>query len=318
MRNMKYLFGSALILAAPVALADEEEEGGGLVLIPSIAYQHKQLSFDQKYKDLPVKIINGNNVSEQGRKSDFDVYLPTINTSLTAAYSGAYVALKFEQSLAESHVEVDETRPPARSAMSDPYYLNVPHHDTDVEREDYSVTIGYNVWAGLNIFAGYMWGKTELTPEPTCYTFPVPCSALNLAADRENSGYSPYQQIYREDGPYVGFSYGWVIADAGTLSVSAAYARMDGRFKDNYITPPPPAGYGDESFDFSGDSTGSSLGITWSAPMGESSAYFLDVRQQKYSMEGKDHGTVSTAFDTVEVETDETMLGFTAGLQFYF
>lgn len=309
MKNMKYLMGCTLLLSAPAVWAEEEEGGGGLALIPSIAYQHKQLSFDQKYTDSLLKPIN-----ENGRKSDFDIYLPTVNASLTAAMGGFYLTLKMEDTIAEGHVSVDETRPASRSAISDPYYLNVPGHNTEVERRDRSVTLGYNIWSGLNVFAGYMWGETHLRPEATCFTFPVPCSALNLAADLENEGREDYRQEYTEEGPYMGLSYGWLIADAGTLSVSAAYAKMDGQFKDNYVT----TAFGDEHFNFEGDSTGTSIGVTWSAPLGEASAYFLDIRQQKYSMDGKDTDTPSTYLDTVEVETDETMLGVTAGLQFYF
>ncbi len=308
MKLTKILASGCVLGLSSVAMA-EDEPAGGWTFIPSIAYQHKQLDFDQLYSDDTGKITN-----ENGRKSSFQVYLPTVNFSFTTAYKKLYVALKYEQSLADGSDEVDETRPASRSAVSDPYYLNVPGHETKVERSDASITFGANVWRGLNVFTGYMEGRTRLTPEPTCYTYPLPCSALNLAVDLENEKRGEYRQKYTEKGPYVGLSYGWQIGDAGTLSASFAYAEMKGTFTDNYVT----TSYGDEHFNFTGDSIGTSLGVTWSSPLGESSSYFFDLRQQKYSMKGRDHDTPSTYLDTVKVKTDETMLGLTMGLQYFF
>jgi len=285
------------------------DDAAGVIIIPSLGYEHKQLNFDQSYTDSLSKPIN-----EDGRKSRFGVYLPTINFSLTAAYKRFYVAVKLERSLAENSVDVDEIRPASRSAVSDPYYLNVPNHQTDVKRSDRSITAGANVWRGLNLFAGLMQGETMLIPKATCYTDPVPCTGRNLASDMEEYGAGEYHQKYTEKGPYLGGSYGWQIADEGTISASFAYARMNGAFMDNYITYK----YGDQHFDFTGKSIGSSIGLTWTAPLGESSAYYIDLRQQRYSMHGDDSNTPSTYFDTVQVKTVETMRSLTMGLQFDF
>jgi len=291
-----------------VATFAASDEGSGWTFVPSLAYQQKQLKFDQLYTDSSTSVPN-----ENGRKSHFSVNLPTANLSLTASRSKFYITLKYEQSLADGSVDVDETRPPTKP--TGPYYLNVPGHETDVRRSDQSITFGFNAWGGLNLFVGYMAGKTTLTPSATCFTYPTPspCHGQNLALDLEEENRPKYFQRYTEEGPYLGVSYGWQINDAGTLSVSFADARMNGQFKDNYITTK----YGDEHFDFTGDSVGTSIGMTWSAPLDESSAYFLDIRRQKYSMSGRDTDPTSI-FSTIHVATDETMLGFTAGLQFYY
>ena len=299
------------VLGISSAVFAGTDEAAGWTFVPSIGYQHKQLNFNQSFTDDVSLPLN-----ENGHKSNFTVSLPTVNLSLTAAYKKVYVVFKYEQSLTEGTVDVDETLSPAHSGPAAAYYLNVPGHETKVKRDDKSITVGMNVWEGMNAFMGYMEGKTILTPEPTC-ALPIPifplCTALNLAADLENEQRGDYQQVYTERGPYVGVSYGWQIANVGTLSASFAYARMAGDFRDNYII-----NAGDNHFDFAGDSVGTSLGLNWTVPLGESLTGFIDLRQQKYSMDGKDHATPSTKFDAMKVRTDETMRGLTLGVQRFF
>jgi len=308
MKSSRLLLGCSLLLLSHVIMADDE---AGWTFIPSIAYQTKQLNFDQLYTDDVSKPIN-----ENGRKSHFQLNLPTINLSLTTAYKKFYVALKYEKSLTEGAVSVDETLPPSGNGV---YFLNIPGHDTKVDRKDQSITFGYNAWNNLNVFAGYMAGETRLTPEPSC------CNLVNLALDLEDdllnaNGNYFYHQVYTEKGPFVGFSYGWRVGEASTLSASYAYARMKGEFKDNYITTPPPVwtGYGDEHFDYAGNSIGSSIGITWSSPLSETSSYFIDIRQQKYSMDAGSTNVPYAYNRTIRVKTDETMRGLTMGVQRFF
>ena len=188
----KMIVGVCVIGFSITAVAADGEESGW-TFVPSLAYQHKQLKFDQLYTDSSTNPVN-----ENGRKSRFNVYLPTANLSLTATHSKFYVALKYEQSLAAASVAVDETLPVRNPALPNPYYLNVPQHETDVERSDKSITFGFNAWRGLNLFMGYMAGVTKLTPSATCFTYPTPspCHGINLALDVEKEGRSKYFQRY--------------------------------------------------------------------------------------------------------------------------
>ena len=296
---------SALILSQ-LSSDSDDDSGPQVTFVPSIGYQNKRLDFDQKY-------TAGQN---QGRKAELKTDIPTVNLSLTAAYEKFFATIKYETELAHADGSSKEFYPNPAKPL---YYLNVPGENTDIEREDMSVTFGYNVWDKLNVFMGYMKGKTEFTPDPGC-RFSSPATsclplaagkAANLAFDNEWSGKTNYYQSYEEDGPYVGISYSWQIADAGSLSFSAAYADMDGEYRDNY------AGNPNESFKYTGDSTGTSYGLTWTAPLGESSNYFLDLRQQEYDMDAKD-ATGFTINKGGKVETTETMTSVTAGVQFYY
>jgi hypothetical protein len=299
---------SAIALSTASAFADED---AGITFVPSIGYQQKQLKFDQKY-----------NATAGSGKADFDVTLPTLNVSLTTSYKRVFATLKYEQNIADGSTTADETQP-----MTPTYYLNIPGGKTTVDRKDMSFTLGLNVWRSLNIFVGYMQGETKLEPqigcsfvdpELTCDPNTNPNGLSNIAFLHNYGGgvavTGNYRQKYEEDGPYVGANYSWQIADAGALSVSVAYADMDGKYTDN-ASDPNHYFTGMLPFDYQGDSTGTSIGLTWTAPLGERSNYFIDIRQQKYSMDAKER---SGNFPGNEVSTDETMEGITAGVQFYF
>jgi len=303
--------GILAIIAASALIASQMNESADassdeFTFIPSIGYQHKRLKFEQEY-------TAGFN---QGRTAEFDATIPTLNTSFTIAKSRLFLTFKYETDLADASVTTKEN-----TAGFLAYQLNIPGGSTEVEREDMSLTLGYNVWKSLNIFVGYMKGKTELTPDAGCGFSapdsgcldagfnPTPSARLNLALDHQYSGLTNYQQTYEEEGPYIGLSYAWQIADIGSLSFSAAYAKMDGEYQDNY------AAIANENFKYTGDSTGTSFGLTWTAPLGESSNYFIDIRKQKYDMDADDD---NGNFPGAAVETKETMKGLTAGVQFYF
>ena len=70
-----------------------------LTLVPSIAFQNKDLSFDQKY--------SGQGVS--GNEAKFSTHLPMINMSFTAVYKKYYLTLKHEKSVTSTPAATNET-----------------------------------------------------------------------------------------------------------------------------------------------------------------------------------------------------------------
>lgn len=276
-----------------------------VTIVPSIAYQHKQLSFDQAVSG----VINGDSVSS----AEFDVIIPTINLSLTTAVDKWYFSLKYEEALTEGTTEVDETE----RTITAVNLFTVDDGEVSVERTDVSFTVGYNIWDRLNVFTGYMSGETTIRPDASCpltlNTNPPSCPQINLAVFNKVFGGPDFEQTYKEKGLYIGASYAWQVAEVGTISLSAAYADMKGELEDNGID-----GFGnDDGLVFEGDSNGLSLGVTWTQPLGDNSSYFIDVRRQAYSMTGTDQSG-DPDYVNAKVKTDEVMLGLTAGLQFYF
>jgi hypothetical protein len=286
---------ATLALAFPQVAA---AAGDGITWVPQIGFQYKQLEFKQ---DFTGPVTDNGSVEAD---------LPSVSLSLTALYNKFYVAVKYEDSLGDP------------SGYSDVTFTN---SETNVDREDLSVTFGYNVWGNGNIFVGYMVGETTLKPTPICpsqdyYQGPPPaehdCTSSwlfggdgNFAFDAFLNGDPDYKQSYKEDGVYLGGSYGWKVAQMGTLSVSLAYAKLDTVYKDNFT-------HGDSLVPgkFTGDADGFSLGLNWSAPLTSRVGYYLDVRTQQYKMDSKD---ATGYWSGVAVETEENILAFTAGIQWY-
>lgn len=289
----------ATIAQIPTAFADDDSSD--LAFVASLGFQDKKLSFDQKYSGLAAN------------DAEFSVHLPTANISFTTAYKRLYLALKLEKSIVDTSTTTDETD---RSSLGNANLIAYPGSEVDVSREDKSITLGYNVWRKLNLFVGYLQGETELKPNPFCANPFSGCTQANYAFLQYYLGQPDYKQTYTEEGPYIGLSYAWQIAEAGSLSASFAYATMNGQYVDNASDPTGFFGGDFQAFDYRGDTDGTSIGLTWSAPLGETSSYFIDLRSQKYSMDGADKtgGPNAGTF----VKTEETMQGITAGLQFFF
>ncbi len=332
---------SALTVAVIASLSGLANAAPDITVVTSLAFQDKALSFDQKY--------SGN----ASNRAEFSVHIPMVSAGATLAIGKFFTSLKLETNLAETSTTTNETD---RSQTLESNLITHPGGTLDVKREDISLTFGVNVWKSLNVFVGYLDGKTELKPDPFCAnpfasTSPefsvgapetIPCSRSNRAFQQFFIGDNPgqttppfyyvagqqaYEQEYSENGFYLGSSYGFNIADAGTLSVSFAYAIMDGRYKDNANDssqqpdpddPTGPLGAFNGSFtpfDYEGDSKGTSIALTWTSALGDNTAYTIDLRRQAYSMDGKDQtGNLPGVF----LDTDEEMLGLTAGVQVYF
>ena len=315
----------AVLAMGSLASGTAYAEGGfsEITWVPQIGFQMKNLEFDQK--------LRAETRAESGEGS-LDVTMPTFSASLTGVYKKFYMTVKYEGGLGDA------------SDFSD-----VPNTDaeTKADRTDYTVTIGYNIYKNLNVFAGYMDGETTLKPEPLCPAFPNPGGGLpsqpdcgggatsvirgdgNNAHDNRILGLSNYEQTYQEDGWYVGVSYGWQFTDLGSLTVSAAYADLTATYKDNWLEGSPEFSNGPLAYDFEGDSNGLSVGINWSAPLSEHVGYYVDLRTQQYDMSASQEflgrqddpasGNEGPNFrQTRSVDTEETITALTAGIQWYF
>lgn len=187
---------AALLCASFVSITTRAADD--ISIIPSIAYQQKMLSFEQEYTA----------GIDKGRQAHFTTSIPTLNTTLTVVYSKFYASFKFEKSIVDGQVDIDEDLPFGSTS----YYMNTPDEKTEVAREDQSLTLGYNAWKTLNVFVGYMQGITDLMPAPGCI---ATCTITNVAYDHQNAGLPRHEQNYTEQGPYIGASYSWTMGDSG-------------------------------------------------------------------------------------------------------
>ena len=270
---------AACAISPPVALAAETG------LVGTAGFQLKQLQMEQTFEGF---------INQTG---DLSAVLPTLNVQLVGFYDQFYAGLKAEANLATDEVSSDI-----------PFTTEDTSLDTEVERSDYSFTLGYKPTEDLSLFGGYMSGETELTPGAvSCVDPNCPNTAATMAAD----GFGTYRQTYQEEGFFFGGSYGWTLGP-GRLSASLAYAMMDGEYSDNYRDVVGP-----REFKYEGDSNGLSSALTWVAPLTESLTYYVDGRFQQYEMDADDKSGVAI-FAGSSVETVERILGITAGVQMMF
>ena len=82
------------------------------------------------------------------------------------------------------------------TAVTDVEFGILGETSTEVQREDFTVTVGYNVWDNINVFVGYLDGETNFTPEPHCVPRPDnPAQPIcNLAQTNQDQNLGTYKQ----------------------------------------------------------------------------------------------------------------------------
>lgn len=317
------LLAPSLISLALLGSSQSANASDDLTIVTAVAYQQKTLNFDQSY--------SGANIADNSAK--FSTELPILNLGLTAVYKKFYVSLKYEGNLTDTSTTTNETDrsqvveiSPGVSVGPEANLLTLPGGKIDVERRDISFAVGYNVWKRLNLFVGYLDGQTEISPTPFCADFVFAedqnnCIRTNRAGlqfflgDQGFYDNQPaYKQTYSEKGAFAGASYNLSFDEVGSLSLSFAYASMDGEYSDN--ANDPDENFSDFApFKYEGDTTGTSIAATWSGSLSPNSTYYVDFRRQSYSMDGED---TTGRLTGVSLSTDEEMLGLSLGVQFYF
>jgi hypothetical protein len=309
---------SALSVAVMAGCLSSTAQAEDWLFVPSVAYQQKELSFDQRYSGADTN------------RADFSASLPVLSFGFSAVKDKFFISLKHESNVSDTPTTTDETD---RSQTLQFNLMAVAGSQVDIARQDQSLTVGYNVWRRLNLFAGYLDGETDVKPEPFCadpgQVEGFICTRVNRAFQQfflGDNGFVPnqpeYIQSYSESGPFIGASYAFEVADYGSLSLSLAYASMDGEFRDN--ANDPDNAFQDENgaanfvaFHYSGDSVGTSIAATWTGSLGDRAGYFFDVRRQSYSMDAEDQ-TGLPFYEGISLSTDETMTGVAAGMNLYF
>ena len=322
--HVLFLIALLLIMAQPAAA------NGDITFISSLGYADKEINFNQRYS------------GDAANEAEFNVHLPMVVAGLTVAKGKWFASLKAEKNLSPTSTTTQETD---RSRVFEPNLLTHPGGTIDVAREDYSFSVGYNVYKRLNIFAGYISGETQLTPDPFCanpfasdsegqqgaHPDERACSRSNRAflqfylgdlpqlldtpPDYYVEGQAEYQQTYKEQGLFAGASYGFAVRDLGILALSFAYASLDGEYSDNANDPNNGFAGSFTTLNFKGSTNGTSIAATWTGSLSARTAYNIDIRRQAYSLDARDQ---TGRLSGVLLNTDETMIGVTAGLQVYF
>jgi len=188
----------------------------------------------------------------------FDATLLIAGIGLTSVYDRFFLDLSYQDSSEETD-----------SFSGANYYEKF-----EGDRRDYSTTLGMKIldYRGT-IYIGYKNGKTS------------------------GRGKAGTQLTFEEDGPFVGASYGWVIADAGFLAINAAYADLDGKLKE------VPGSRYPSGLHMNADceTTGLSYGISWNSKISEKMSYAINYDVNDYTFDNlKDRSATKPLPDKVE------------------
>lgn len=188
----------------------------------------------------------------------------------TAGFSGTLIYDRFSLSaLVELPLQAEDTSlhtsiaslPGAGVPIND-----VSDRDSELDRFDVGLTLGYRVWEGLSVFSGYK--HTEFDLESREY---------NLLLSNKD-------QNYVEEGFFIGSSYAWQFGNKGSLSLSIAYAYLDTEFSEsNVAKEPPPFGFVFDEFAYNGSSNGLSYGAHWSGRLTGQWLYTVGLKYQSYN-----------------------------------
>jgi hypothetical protein len=151
---------------------------------------------------------------------------------------------------------------------------------TFAKRDEYGLTVGYRVSDSLNVFAGYLNGRTDAATIND--TNPPNVNAKNTS------------NVLEDAGPYVGVSYRLWHSDTGSLSANVAYADMAGSitFRDDAVL-----------YASTGRTAGFRYGLAWSGTLQGTLAYELGLQATTYrytqtAMVGSSENYTSTQTQT--------------------
>lgn len=135
--------------------------------------------------------------------------------------------------------------------------------DYEIEREDYSASLGYKVTDGLVIFGGYRSGQTSY--DSTAAFFYATDSIPKTLYDKRSASYE-----FKAQGPFVGLSYSYPVSERGQLGFNVGYAQLDGEYTQTAT---------DKA---SNSTSGLTYGINWRGKLYKNLSYGLSLDKYDY------------------------------------
>lgn len=165
--------------------------------------------------------------------------------------------------------------------------LNFPQfgyrEEFDGDRNELAFSVGYAITDNLSVYVGYKRGKTVVD------------GALGSSSR------------FKEDGYFIGASYGWVIAEKGVLALNLAIADLDGDI--DYDGGPLPI-----VLDASSQARGLTYGISWRSQISGGLGYVISVDHYDYNFDD----LRDKRFGELSGEIEEKMTTFRIGLTYEF
>jgi len=195
--------------------------------------------------------------------------------------------------------------------------------DSDIEREEYSVSVGYTLGSQWALFGGYRAAKTQFN-NSDIYREVVAKDALLVA----NSKYSP---SFKQNGFFFGGAYAFPVLKHAVVTFNVAFAILEGKYDSRntlsiqgvdsegelLLDPDDGTPIFDDTVkrgvDHSGDTVGLNFGASWKGRIGERVGYSLGINGYSYDFDNKsgDEGKFLA-------DLSESVLRFSGGLSYQF
>ena len=274
------------LISAPVLLLAGNAQAVDISFIPRADIGYTNYSFEWTEQVIPDVGVPG----PKHTITDISVNLLTGSIGGTLTVGKFYLDAYLQQS----------------TEGSDDYTIGGYTHatDWDVDVFDYALTAGYNVWSTLAIFGGWKGHETTLDGNVL----------LNNGITNVN-----WDNSFETDGFFLGASYGFVIGEAGVLSINAAYAWMNGDFEGHQTYS---SGTTRDFKADDGDSGGFRIGIGWKGYITDALAYSVNADYYSYSYDDFKHKYSKNGAPYVQTnwnnEIDESAYSLRAGISYTF
>ena len=224
-------------------------------------------------------------------KLDHNISFPSANIPIALTMDNWQLSLNASSTLADADIAEEEDIGKA-------------------SRKDLDLTLGYRVTKNWSLFAGYKYGKTEMTFVPRDIDEEID---EEEDEDEEQEGQDTVELInesYSQKGPFIGASYSWRFEKAGSLSVSLAYASLTATNNfsantDEEEEEEEEAEFDDLTGQVKGDTKGFSYGLSWTMPLSSNllfqTRFKINDYQQDIVVDGERFEDIDETFTTLHI-----------------
>ena len=251
--------------------SQEISVGSGIIFQPRVWTGAMNLKHTQSKTTVPLDKDGKPSGTPASSNIDLESTMPVL---------GIGMAFSFKRFILDGYVQKtssgkDETVVNSNSLMligdinnNDSYVIDTVDTERttyDVEREDYSVSLGYQVTDRFIVFGGYRSGQTSY--DALMKTTILPLNG-GITSDTIRDRSTSYK--FKASGPFVGLSYNYPISERGQLGFNAAYAQLDGTYSIS------------GSQDATNSTSGLTYGITWRGKLYKNLSYGLSLDKYNY------------------------------------
>jgi len=192
--------------------------------------------------------------------------------------------------------------------------------DSDIERDEYSMSVGYALGSRWVVFGGYRNAKTRFTNTERL-RYEIATNVFYVA----QSTFSP---SFKQNGFFLGGTYALPVGKRSVVTFNLALAALDGKYdsrrtekvkgvdsEGNVLTDSDGEieGFEDVGAFHNGDTLGLNLGASWKGRIGERIGYSFGANGYNYDFENK-----SSEEGQFQADLSENVLRFSAGLSYQF